>query len=387
MFFAGAVQLILVMALWLIELLSRVGLVPAPSFAVPGVWVHVFLMIYGLFPFFIFGFLLTVYPRWMDGPVVARTRYVPVFALLVSGMLVFYGGLFIARAVLVLAGAIFLGGWILAALVLFDVYRQAARRVGHATSISLALAAAAAGLTAYLHGLLTNSGMSFLVARTLGIWLFLVPVVFSVSHRMIPFFSHSALRNYTMVRPGWSLPMMGICVAGHAALEVASLAQWRFLFDLPFALLALHHTVSWNFRRSFEVRLLAMLHIAFLWLSVSMFLYSIQSVLLLLGPLHLPARVPLHALGVGFVTSMVIAMASRVTLGHSGQPLVADRLTWAVLLGFNVAALLRITAEWVGSMGPWLNVLAAVAWLTSALAWVSHYAPVYLRPRLDGRPG
>ena len=65
MFFAGALQIILVMGLWFLELVGRAGWWPTLSLAVAPTWAHMFLMLYGVFPFFIFGFLITVYPRWM----------------------------------------------------------------------------------------------------------------------------------------------------------------------------------------------------------------------------------------------------------------------------------------------------------------------------------
>ncbi|MEK7207891.1 MAG: NnrS family protein, partial [Pseudomonadota bacterium] len=77
-----------------------------------------------------------------------------------------------------------------------------------------------------------------------------------------------------------------------------------------------------------------------------------------------------------------------VTLGHSGRALEANDLTWRVLFGVNIAAVMRIVAEFVpGTPGNVLNVLAASAWLVSFLLWAWLYAPMYLRPRLDQNPG
>ncbi|MEK7222808.1 MAG: NnrS family protein, partial [Pseudomonadota bacterium] len=227
-----------------------------------------------------------------------------------------------------------------------------------------------------------------LLARELGLWLFLVPVVFLVAHRMIPFFSQSALINYIMVRPDWGPPLMFLCAVGHVLLELTGLSAWRFLADAPLALAALHHSWVWQFRRSFHARLLAMLHIAFLWLGLGMALYTVQSLALLVTGVDYLGRAPLHALGIGFFTGMVVAMASRVTLGHSGRALEANDLTWYVLFGVNIAAVLRIVAEFLpGTAGGILNALAAATWLLSFLLWGWLYAPMYLRPRLDRKPG
>ena len=218
-------------------------------------------------------------------------------------------------------------------------------------------------------------------------WLFLVPVVFLVSHRMIPFFSHSVLMHYLMVRPSWGPSLMLCCVSAHVVLELSGLPQWRFLADLPLAIAALHHSWVWQFRRSFHARLLAMLHIAFLWLGIAMTLYALQSLIVLATGVDVLGRAPLHALGIGFFTGMIVAMASRVTLGHSGRTLHADRLTWLTLLGINVSALLRIAGELLPAAGAWLHLLAGAVWLVALGAWAGHYLPIYLRPRLDGKLG
>jgi uncharacterized protein involved in response to NO len=388
MFFAGALQFILVMGLWLLELAGRAGWWPTLSLAVAPTWAHMYLMLFGVFPFFIFGFLLTVYPRWMGGTVVPASRYVAAFAFLAAGMILFYAGLFTSRIVLAAALALQLAGWGVTLHALLTVFRQSPKRGPHERLLNLALAAGMFGIACFLVGVFSGAPMAFLLAREFGLWLFMVPVVFLVAHRMIPFFSQSALINYIMVRPDWGPPLMLLCAVGHVLFELTGLSAWRFLADAPLALAALHHSWVWQFRRSFHARLLAMLHIAFLWLGLGMALYTVQSLALLATGVDYVGRAPLHALGIGFFTGMVVAMASRVTLGHSGRALEADDLTWYVLFGVNIAAMLRIVAEFLpGTVGGILNALAAATWLLSFLLWGWLYAPMYLRPRLDRKPG
>ena len=388
LFFAGALQTALVMVLWLAELLGRTGLTPLLPLVIASTSAHTFLMVYGLFPFFIFGFLFTVYPRWMSGPVVPVARYVAAFAFLVAGMLVFYAGLFVSRWVVALGLALQLAGWAVALYTLIAVYRHASKRGTHERLLNLALAAGLFGVACFLVGVLFQAPFALALARELGLWLFLLPVVFLVAHRMIPFFSQSALIDYIMVRPAWGPPLMLLCVGAHVLLELTGLSAWRFLADAPLALAALQHSWVWQFRRSFHARLLAMLHIAFLWLAIAMTLYTAQSLTLLVTGVDYLGRAPLHALGIGFFTGMVVAMASRVTLGHSGRAVEADDLTWFVLAGVNIAAVLRILAEFSpGGIAGLLNVLAATIWLLSFLLWIWLYAPMYLRPRVDRQAG
>lgn len=388
MFLPGVFQTVTIMLFWLAELLGRLGWWPPLPLVLSSASAHVFLMLFGLFPFFIFGFLFTVYPRWMGGAIVPASQYVAVFMLLVTGIILFYAGLFFSILLVVLSLILQLTGWAVALHALFTVYRLAPKRGSHERLLNLALAAGATGILCFLVGVVTQSPLAFRLAREIGLWLFLLPVVFLVAHRMIPFFSQSALMNYLMVRPAWGPPLMVVCVVAHAAFEIAGLPAWRFFADAPLAVAALHHSWVWQFRRSFHARLLAMLHIAFLWLGIGMTLYAAQSLLLLITGVDYLGRAPLHALGIGFFTGMVVAMASRVTLGHSGRALEANDLTWYVLFGVNIAAVLRIAAEFApGTASGILNGLAAATWLVSFLLWARLYAPMYVHRRADGKPG
>src|SRR5690606_21203107 len=101
------------------ELAARVGVLgAAPALVILPMWAHGFLMVYGLFTFFIFGFLFTVFPRWMGGPPIASRQYVPAFSALIAGILAIYIGLFTRTSVLAAGLALYLVGWIFGVAVL-----------------------------------------------------------------------------------------------------------------------------------------------------------------------------------------------------------------------------------------------------------------------------
>jgi uncharacterized protein involved in response to NO len=74
MFFAGAVNVMLAMMWWAAWLISsrwpEAFVLPYPS-VLPG-WLHAFVMQYQMLPSFIFGFLLTTFPKWTKQPELAR---------------------------------------------------------------------------------------------------------------------------------------------------------------------------------------------------------------------------------------------------------------------------------------------------------------------------
>jgi uncharacterized protein involved in response to NO len=186
--------------------------------------------------------------------------------------------------------------------------------------------------------------------------------------------------------------LMLACSVGHGLLQLLGMPQYTWWVDLPLAGCALYLSWTWGLLRSFSVSLLAVLHISFAWLSVSMLLFATQSLMMWLNegePIWF-GLAPLHALGIGYFASMVLGMASRVTIGHSGRPLVLDHFTWLLFLGFQAAVLFRILPDIIPSaapLAPTLYLLAGLVWLVCFTFWASRFAPIYWRPRIDGKPG
>lgn len=394
MFCGGAIQLIATIAYWSLELLGRYTGLWAPfETTVPGTFAHAYLMVFGLFPFFIFGFLMTTYPKWMPGGAITTGQYVGAFLGLLGGALLFYLGLFTILPIAILGVFAMLVGWGIALYALLKVYftAQPGAPKRYEPHLNAALSAGWFGILLYLLWLLTDAQALLQLSLLVGLWLFLVPLVLTVAHRMIPYFSSVVLSNYRVVQPSWSFPVIWVGVSGHALLEFLGAQQWLFLFDLPLLVLGVHHTLTWGLnKRAMVNKLLAVLHLAFVWFGIGMALYVIQSLVLLTTGEYVLARAPLHAVAIGFLAALTLAMASRVTLGHSGNPMILGTLGFGFFITVQVAAALRIFAEVPAindAMPLHLNVVAALLWLVGFTGWVVKFAPIYLKPRADGLPG
>ena len=139
--------------------------------------------------------------------------------------------------------------------------------------------------------------------------------------------------------------------------------------------------------RAFHMTWMAFFLCFFAWFGIAMLLYGLQSVIYFVSGNLLFGLAPLHALGIGFFSGMILAMASRVTLGHSGRPLELDRATWLLFLGFQATAVIRIVADLVPAMAAVFYLLAALVWLGCFGMWAFRFAPIYWRARVDGKPG
>lgn len=382
MFAAATVQALLTMGWWTIDLAGRYGgLWPSLPWRLPPSWLHALVLCYGVFAFFIFGFILTAGPRWQKQPDTPATVFRPAVLLLATGWLVADLGL--AIPILLPAGLLLaLAGWSVAAGFLWRLVLRSAGDRMHIGLMATAQTAGASGLLCFAG--LAAGGPVWLgpLAIALGIWAYLLPVFLIVIHRMLPFFSQGVIRGFQARRPAWALYLMVAGSVLHGLLGYLELSAWTWLADLPAAAAAIRLTVLWRLFDSLAEKIVAVLHIAFAWAGIGFGLLATNSLLLLAG---LPGLgfAPMHALTIGFLSSTLMGMASRVTLGHSGRPIVGDGVMWIGFWTMQAAAILRIASEfWVVA-----HPLAALAWLVGFAYWAWHYAPAYWRPREDGQPG
>lgn len=386
MFLPGALQSVAIMLWWLLDLEARrAGFSPA---GLPGSALHVWWMLYGFFPFFVFGFLFTAAPNWLNGPAIPRPAYVVSGLLLILGVLLVHGGA-LAAGLAMLGLLAHLAGWSVALWALArTLFRAPPQDKIHAAVATLAVLLGALGDAAFLAWAWADWPDGLAVAEMLGVWGFLVPTFLAVCHRMIPWFTSRIVPNYVMIRP--YAPLWGVLAAGlgHGLLNLAGRPELTWPLDLAGAAVVFWFAARWGVSRGArQVRLLAMLHIAFLWAGTSFALYGVDSLARFAGLAWNAGQAPVHALGIGFFATMLIGMASRVTLGHSGRKLEADAATWRLFWLVQAMALARMLPDLVPALPDRLTTLAGLLWLLAFGLWAWKYAPMYWRPRVDGKPG
>ena len=386
MFFVGASTVLLGMLWWAGWLVSTRW----PQFAMPqpsvyAGWMHAFVMQYQMLASFIFGFLLTVFPRWMGLREFERWRYVPVGLGLFGGQLATLLGVMGWHAGIVVGLLMTLGGWIAALVTLAPLLWREKGTTWHARSCFAALVLGFAGLVAWTAFVLGASPIWAFASIKLGTFGLLLPVYMTVAHRMFPFFAGSVVPGYALWRPMWVLGVFWGLVLLHLGMELVHAYGWLWLTDAPLLVLSIVLCVRW-WPAGPKPELLTVLFLGLAWLPITFTLYSAQSLAYLLTGAYALGRAPAHALFVGFFGSVLIAMVTRVTQGHSGRALVMPKVAWFAFVAIQVVALLRIGAELARDSMQW-QAIAAVGWLVALLPWAARIGRIYLSPRKDGKPG
>jgi uncharacterized protein involved in response to NO len=151
--------------------------------------------------------------------------------------------------------------------------------------------------------------------------------------------------------------MSGLVVMAAGALQLVRWARWR----------------GW---RTFADPLVLILHVGYLWIPVGLVLLGLS----LAG--YVPRSAAIHSLTAGAMATMILAVMTRASLGHTARELKASPLTVVVYVLVTAGALLRVAAS-LRLINYNMGIdIAGLAWGSAFLLFLVAYAPVLWRPRL-----
>ena len=200
--------------------------------------------------------------------------------------------------------------------------------------------------------------------------------------RLIPSFTRNWLaRAHPAVRMPAPFGTVDRVALGAVALALlawvvvpgAAASSWT---ALAAGLLLLGRLARWQGWRTWREPLLLVLHVGYAWLAGGFLLLGIAGLTGWLAPGD-----AVHALTVGAIGTMTLAVMTRATLGHTGRVLHAGPGTCTVYALVGLAALLRLAAPLAGDDSLLLLVLAGVAWSGAFGLFVVLYFGPLIRPR------
>ncbi|MEK1906289.1 MAG: NnrS family protein [Pseudomonas sp.] len=372
-FLAGSAFAVLAIALWAV--LLNGGLAAWQPTGGSLAW-HRHEMPFGFGAAIIAGFLLTAVQNWTGRPGLSGQPLALLFLLWLGARLTWL--LPVPLALLIAAQLAFLP----ALAVILGVQLHAVRQ-RHNYPIVLVLTLMTLCQAQALYGLALGDDELQRRGVLAALWL-VAALIGIIGGRVIPFFTQRGLGLSQPARSSPMLDKLGLaCALLIAGLTAAGCNQLRIpgLAPLFLLLVALHGLRLWRWyqRGIWRVPLLWSLHLAYAWLALA----AVGMAAWHLGLLEQPSLAT-HALAVGGMGGLILAMLARVSLGHTGRPLQPPMaITWA-FAALHLGALSRVLLVPFLSAGLWL---AALAWIAAFLLFLRHYAPMLCQPRPDGQPG
>lgn len=352
------------------------GAANLPTLLRPTVW-HAHEMVFGFAVATVSGFMLTAVPNW--------TGRMPLQGLPLAGLLLLWA---LGRVGVLLSAAIGPAAAATLDLAFPAVFLAVIAReiiAGHNWR-NLPLIGALASLllaNALVHAEALGIAGTALAGNRLGIATLLMLISF-IGGRIVPSFTRNWLaKNH----PGHPAPTtftgFDRAVLGLTFVTLALWVAWPDNPAEPALCIAagLAHAARlarWQGLPSRTEPLLWVLHLGYAWLAFGFFFLGFDTLVS-----WLPQTTALHALTVGAIGTMTLAVMTRATLGHTGRALTAGPGTTAVYVLVSLAAIGRLLAP-----------LAAAQYLTvlsvSAACWSGAFGlfvVLYLPALAFARPG
>lgn len=346
----------------------------------PTLW-HAHEMLFGFITCAIAGFMLTAVPSWTGQKGFAGFPLIVLAATWIAARILIGTSTLWPALLPAIVDLTFLP--MLALLVMIPLIRSRSRN----TPLLAVLTALWLANLVFHVGLMNHDAPLAHKAIIAGIDITLL-LITVIGGRIVPAFTSSALRQRgieTTLNSSTGLSVASIAVmlcvivgdilwpdsrlagwiaAAAAVIQVLKFSQWR-------PLLTAHQPIVW------------ILHLAYVWLPIG---FALKAAALLGG--YAFSAFWLHALTIGALTTMITAVMTRASLGHTGRPLRAHSITTLAYILLTVATVIRVFGLLVpGVSYPTVIAFAALFWTASFVLFVGFYSPILLGPRVDGKPG
>lgn len=210
-------------------------------------------------------------------------------------------------------------------------------------------------------------------------------VVTIIGGRVIPFFTLRAL-NIPVIE---SNKLVERIVAVMMALTLVSFISSYFFpikiltacFFIGTGLTQILRTLRWQTVKTFKTPLLWSLHLSYLNMGVGFIVIGLSYFMV-----DINFSSAMHIVTIGTIGTMIIAMMSRVSLGHTGRALKVNLWISLSFLLLLKSMLFRVLFPVLG----WLEIgylIAAISWCLGFTIYLLNYTPLLLRARPDGRSG
>jgi uncharacterized protein involved in response to NO len=379
LFLLATLYALVVVPLWAAAWL---GYVPMPSSLGTPSWWHAHEMIYGFAGAAIGGFALTAVAAWTKRPPVAGAPLMVLSALWLAARVLFAlpSPSLLAPAIIADVGY----GALLFALMSREVIAARNQR-NYKVLVILGLLPVTNAL--FFLGMQGNATWT-MTAAFAGLWL-VVLLINLIAGRVIPSFTRNWLKRQLaeQKRESATLPpvfdrfdLLTTCLMVAFAvlhlLEVPS--KWLAALGLVTSALLFIRLARWQGIRTGGEPIVWVLHVAFSWLPLGFLLLAFAELGLL------PQSAGVHAFTSGAIATMIIAIAGRAALGHTGRALQSDPVLTASYVLITVAAVCRVLATTGPAARPLLSV-SAVSWFLAFACFAWRFVPILTQPKAERR--
>jgi len=344
-----------------------------------GYWWHIHEMLFGFVAAIICGFLLTAVQTWTKVPSI---KGLPLIALtlvwLMARLLLLFPAL-VPSALIITIDMLFLP--LAAAFLAYPILKVKLWRNLMFVPILLMMAV----VNGAMHCAAAIPNTQYLIQAS-HIMVMLVTLVMCImGGRVFPMFTANGTSTPKVLPLPWLEKLSIISVLLAIAVNLNLLPLDESIKGAIYLLAAITNGLRayrWRIWVTFKTPLVWSLHISYWGIVIGFFMLALSEL-----SQFVTKSQAIHAITVGGMGVMILAMISRVSLGHTGRKLVVNGAMVFAFIAISTAFLIRVFAPLF--IDNYLNVLfaAAIAWAIAYGLFVIVYIPVLTKPRVDGFDG
>jgi len=157
------------------------------------------------------------------------------------------------------------------------------------------------------------------------------------------------------------------------------------LIDGALFVVTLRELIRWRLPVRKVEAILWVLYLSLVWVPIGFLLFFLEGFtpLILGSEGWMFEKAPLHAIGIGYFTTLLIGFGTRIILGHAGQKPAADRYAIMLFWSVQVVVLVRMATGLMlnSEMSLYIEMITASAllWLGLFLLWSKRYIPLLFK--------
>ncbi len=331
-------------------------------------WWHSHEMLFGFVASIIAGFLLTAVQTWTGQPSIKGAALFRLWLIW-----------FIARILLTIDSGF--NKYIIAIidlsffpLVAFYLGRLTIRVKQWRNLIFVPLLLLMTIVNAVMHYGAFNEDYSLITHSSYSMIMIVVMVITIISGRVIPMFTANGTKthkveNIKFIEVWTILSTIAVILIYTSSLKLSPLFYSFWL--LLSAICHLIRFVRWRFWITIKYPLLWSLHLSYFCIPLGFMLMSISYVSKMI-----PMSTAIHCLTIGAISSMILSMISRVSLGHTGRKLIANKIMSISFILIFFSFLVRVFGLSISDNYFSIIYISAFLWLIAFSLFLVTFLPV-----------
>ena len=346
---------------------------------------HAYTMIFVIFIQFFLGFLFVVFPRFLVQAEIQSKVYMNQFMLyFISSFGIFFTLIFYSKITFIFQ-LLMLIAQIISFKLLYTIHKNSVVKVKEDTK--WILIAFFAGLLT--HGLFIISTFDFdysyeisKLAINGGFYLFIFMIIFTISQRMIPFFTTAKDPTYKINKSENLLKLVFAFLVLKVILLSFDNVKLNLIADIPLFIIITKELIKWKLPLFKVPAIMWVLYLGLYWIPIAFFISILESLMAFYDPNIIFEKAVIHTFALGYFMTVLVGFGTRVILGHSGSTPHANNFAIFIFISMQVIAIFRIFSSFSQNFALdylfYINLTASLL-IVGLLLWSSKYIVILLK--------